>query len=114
MIWPSRSASWEYPDYSEENRLRWQQAIDEALETGALALTASTDGNSLVLEGSCPRCDHHLRQRVRLNVIRGLDKAKATARANIDCSCENEHEGREGSSRGCGWGGPLPVALGKP
>ena len=33
---------------------------------------------------------------------------------DVDCSCDEPHEGRDDKGRGCGWGGPLPVQLGRP
>ena len=65
MDWPDRDAQWEFPDNTPENRERWQRAIDDALGSGALTLTKGAEPNVLWLGGSCPRCDHGLRQRAR-------------------------------------------------
>lgn len=108
MNWPDPNANWQFPTNTVENRSRWQGAIDAALETGSLSIEDGEEPNALWLNGSCPRCNHRLRQRIRYNVMRRLDSAVKT---NVDCSCGEQHEGRAEDMTGCGWGGPLPVEL---
>jgi hypothetical protein len=106
MDWPDPKAGWESPANSSEERERWQGAINAAIQVGSLILTDVKESNALVLEGSCPRCNHPLRQRIRYGVVRGL-----VVKANIDCGCRDQHDGRGEDVSGCGWGGPLTIEL---
>lgn len=108
MTWPNPAAKWEFPAYTDANREKWQRAIDAALVEGSLVLSEGDEPNAIWIEGSCPRCTHGLRQRIRYNVVRNLD---GIVKTNIDCSCVDSHDGRDDSAVGCGWGGPLPVEL---
>ena len=111
--WPSTDVAWVEPEYVPTNTRRWQSAIDDALVDGSLHLDPGAQPDFMALVGSCPRCDHPLRQTLQFEVIRGIDDRfePEVGRFNIDCACPDPHEGRPAGRVGCGWGGPVPVTV---
>ena len=113
--WPDRACSFERPRDTTANAMRWQAALDAALADQTLAL--GKEGKlTYRLYGSCPRCGHDTEQSVTFLVLRGLGRKPRDRfhSFNLDCSCDNQHEGRPKEQTGCGWGGPLRVRVLRP
>jgi len=123
--WPDASLKYDRPDDDERNRLRWQQALNAALASGALELQPTEDSNTYDLTGRCPRCGHETHQEVWFDFVQGWRtvegrinlwpwKKREKATFNFDCLCDNTHENRPSDVKGCGWGGPLSVTVSRP
>jgi hypothetical protein len=113
--WPNLTVPYSYPRKSDANGQKWQAAIDDALGSGSLQLTARDcdDDDFYELVGNCPRCGHEMAQDVEFDVIFGALPGR-TVTLDVNCNCaEDTHAGRPSSYRGCGWGGTNAVRLTK-
>ncbi len=110
-VWPDRSLPYDYPLGTPENQRRWQAGIDRGLAAGSLEMTPK--GQDLYdLHGACPRCGHPLSVEIEFDVVFGIDPVgPRTGRYNVDCTCDEKHDGRDDDRAGCGWGGPLAVSI---
>lgn len=111
--WPAGEVPWQDPPYLPTNEVIWQGAIDDALTDGSLGLEQTAHPDFAELVGECPRCGHRLRQPLEFRVVRGAAEGPVgrVGRFNVDCGCNEPHEGRPDDRLGCGWGGPLPVEI---
>ncbi len=130
--WPDGDAPYEFPvDHDGELTRRWQEAVDQSVQSGLLRLVPSgAHGYDLV--GRCPRCGHDFAQSITFlvfspgvsdmgDIAAGLGRVAAaravdTIRTDIVCRCTSDHQGRDPDDRrgGCGWGRTLTIWLSRP
>lgn len=113
ITWPNSSLPYEYPADTTENQTRWQSALDQSLGAGrGLEMTQKPGSQSLFnLRGGCPRCGHSMSKEVEIGVIFGVQPVQRFSRTNVDCNCNQEHDGRDDKHEGCGI---VDIGLGVP
>ena len=112
--WPDANAVYQRPADTPEHAVRWQSALDQALEGGSLKLSVEWVNHIYLLSGACPRCGHTTSQEVHSVVLHGFKEPKLLdSTFNFDCECGVHAITSDGktSQSGCGWGGPLTATL---
>lgn len=102
---------YEYPERTDGDEARWQDAVAAALRDGTLVLRRKGRHPDFYdLAGACPRCSHSMDQEIEFGVIVGFE----IPTYNIDCNCTKDHAGRSDGKSGCGWGGWIGVPIERP
>jgi hypothetical protein len=97
---------------------RWTEKAFEMLQAGALSAQARVrrEVATLIVNGSCPRCAHHLHQDfvetlvapapteqiMTVVISEDNDDDLNFSTRDVTCNCSEVHEGRPTGSEGCG------------